>query len=106
MNYESALTNLEKWCEALGQPVGVEEVAKEKVSNVIIYPNPSRGEVIIETKDIINSLSVLDVSGKVIYENRNVNTSKYRLVERMPAGVYLVNVKTENGSSFHKLMIQ
>ena len=80
-------------------PVGVESIQKQGVS---LYPNPTRGEVNIllgETKPAV--LSLYDVTGKKVFEDRSVKASDRHYMLHMDAyenGYYYVVVKESDGN--------
>lgn len=59
-----------------------------------IYPNPTTAFITIESKEIINSISILNVSGKVIQTESKTTFS----VENLPAGIYFMEIQTESGN--------
>ncbi len=76
-----------------------------KVSGVKIYPNPATNSVSISYKEMINSVSIMDISGKVVFQS-NVNNTNFTISSlNLKQGMYLVNVATSNGNSIEKLVI-
>ena len=61
--------------------------AEQKESSINIFPNPTDGVIYIETTEIISNLNVIDASGKVIYNERNVS-GRHQI--RLDPGVYVV----------------
>ena len=71
-------------------------------NNVKIYPNPTQQFIIIEGIDIA-SLKIYDMSGRLVM-NTNNNSSQVD-VGRLNAGVYLIQIATENNEAvFHKFI--
>jgi hypothetical protein len=67
---------------------GIEEIeAKFKV-----YPNPSQGEITVESSIPIGLMKVLDVTGKVVF-SKDIETSKFSLT--LNPGMYFVRTKKE-----------
>lgn len=58
-----------------------------------VYPNPTTTFLTIDTDELIKSISIFNVSGKLV-QYETVTTFS---VQELPQGVYLVNVITENG---------
>ena len=77
--------------------VGVNEnVIANQVS---FYPNPTKGNVVFQLgnlKDV--SISVFSLTGKLVYQATNINTSTHQLALNNASGFYIVNV-TANGES-------
>jgi hypothetical protein len=80
-------------------------------NNFSLYPNPNKGTFTIEFKEVTGSYSVevFDVTGQTIYENnydQSAGLTQTINLQNTTAGVYFVNIKTENGLVTKKLLIQ
>ena len=76
--------------------------------NLQIYPNPAHDKVWIDLNDghEISKVSILDMSGKVCYEEK-VQASSTSINLNLPAGAYLVYIEDELGNTaFKKLLIK
>jgi len=72
-------------------------------SDVKIYPNPAKDFINITSKQQINSIEILEQSGKRISESKDLKIN----VSQLPKGVYILKIKFSNGSSsIQKLMKQ
>jgi hypothetical protein len=71
-----------------------------------LYPNPTKGEFIIDFSKSINDLEILiyDINGRVIYEHRSENKSRINLNPNISAGLYFVKIISSNQSSILKLI--
>ena len=72
----------------------------ETISNLSIYPNPVKNALTIEGSYI--SVDIIDVSGKLVLSSeatKNIN------VKSLADGVYMLNIKTENGIAVKKITI-
>jgi hypothetical protein len=68
-----------------------------KQESFVVYPNPSNGIINIEVLDntmLNTSLTIEDVSGKIIYENANF---------QLNGNIEQLNIKAEDGIYFVKL---
>ena len=74
--------------------------------NMKLYPNPTKGEFIIDFSKSINELEILiyDINGRVIYEHRSENKSRINLNPNISAGLYFVKIISSNQSSILKLI--
>jgi hypothetical protein len=63
--------------------------------NLTIYPNPSEGELYINTSEKIISISVCNLLGKEVISNATNN--KLLSLYKLNNGIYLLHVKTEKG---------
>ncbi len=93
-----------------GYYLDVEE--KEELSDIVIYPNPSKGLFNVglnfsKSNNVV--LSVFDVTGKLILTQTEDNVIARDIQLDMsdrPAGVYQVNIKFNNGSINKRLIIE
>ncbi|MCD1117035.1 T9SS type A sorting domain-containing protein [Chryseobacterium turcicum] len=68
---------------------------------ISIYPNPTSDILNIKTDSKINSVSIVDITGKKV----NVKLEGDKVdVRNLPAGMYLINVETKDGISTEKFI--
>ncbi len=60
---------------------------------VMVYPNPTLGNINLLSNEIISSVKVMDISGKQIYEVKDANDRSILLNEKIPEGIYFVQIK-------------
>ncbi len=66
-------------------------------SNVLVFPNPSAGVVRITSDKTMNAITILDISGNVIYA-KNIDIDRITLnLEPLSSGIYLLQVLMEDG---------
>lgn len=71
-----------------------------------LYPNPSNGQFLIDANGmIITSVKVMNVSGQEIMSKR-IGASEANIQLDLSAGIYLVEVLTENGSTNKRMVIK
>lgn len=63
-------------------------------SEIIVSPNPSNGDLIIPESVRGSELIIYDVTGKSIYENEKLNTSKLDF-SNLPPGTYFLQFKLD-----------
>ena len=84
--------------------VGIDDQKANK-TEISIYPNPTKNLVIINSFEIINKITVYDISGKIIEkiscEENNITLE----ITAFPDGLYLLKIETETKVSFQKLII-
>lgn len=73
---------------------------ENEISSINIYPNPANGIVTIKSEFPINKIQVLDMMGKIIY---NGSSNSFDVSE-FAAGVYVINIQTENQTLQTKLI--
>jgi hypothetical protein len=74
-------------------PVGVDENA---LSDIMIYPNPTRGGLNIKAEGITR-ITIINTIGQVIYDIDTNSNEETIDMSQYKAGVYMVKVMTENG---------
>lgn len=82
-------------------------VSKEEVG-LIVSPNPSYGDLTIQTDALSPMLSVriADITGKTVLQRRNVNTSLYQINhQQLTPGTYVLEVKLEKGLVSQKVVL-
>ncbi|GAB4207172.1 MAG: hypothetical protein Fur0023_17710 [Bacteroidia bacterium] len=76
-------------------PTNVSENASI-LNEVMVYPNPSKNEINVLSNDNIRSISIYDITGKLMYLNDSVYQTHFRENFNFSAGLYFIQVKTEN----------
>ncbi|HEX8270546.1 MAG TPA: CotH kinase family protein [Flavobacterium sp.] len=72
-----------------------------------VFPNPFTSSIQIISDELISELSIFDMVGKSIWQQKNVNaTSETVDLESLSDGVYLLKIKTTSGVITHKLVKQ
>ncbi len=65
---------------------------KEKVtSDINIFPNPVKDILYLQTKEPVNCISIMDITGHELYRNNNSNISEVNVSSFKP-GVYIINI--------------
>jgi hypothetical protein len=79
----------------------------ENESNYIldIYPNPTDNEIHIQTKNIANRISIIDITGKEVLFIIPKNTNEKLNLEGFANGLYFVRVKSESGLLYKKIIV-
>ncbi|GAB4251669.1 MAG: hypothetical protein Kow0079_05780 [Vicingaceae bacterium] len=86
--------------------VGVNEITA--TNNVNVFPNPALNEVTIQSKNLINQIAILDITGKTIFK-RNYNHLQQVTVDldNFTSGIYFVQIKNSNEAiETRKLIIE
>jgi hypothetical protein len=71
-----------------------------------IYPNPSNGSITMTSKgDLINEIKLYDFTGKLVWEESGLNTTKYLLNKQdLPSGLYVINTRLANSTRTSKIV--
>lgn len=86
---------------------GVLSVNEFDEQHTSITPNPTSGFLkIITSNEVINSLSIYDVKGSILYSEGNILLSEKNIdVSFLNQGIYLVKIETNNETSIIKKMV-
>ncbi|MFP9098842.1 ELWxxDGT repeat protein [Flavobacterium sp. RHBU_24] len=90
----------------LSAPSTVDLHNDKRKNDITLYPNPSNGWVTIYSKSnsVIYGVEIYDLAGKKLF-GTDVNDTKYELqANDMANGIYLVKVKSSNGTETQKLI--
>ncbi len=88
--------------------LGVDEYNQGKIT-VEVYPNPTDGQVYLETKDQVNidQIDVINAIGQRVYR-LSVEKGKKQVslsLSHLPSGMYQLHISTDKGSLVKKLSI-
>lgn len=74
----------------------------DKNAKIKVYPNPTSDFIMVESKDKVESITVGDISGRTL-KYIDQNQTKIN-IQSLPAGVYLLKIKTEKGLIVEKFV--
>jgi hypothetical protein len=67
-------------------------------NNFSFFPNPASSVVNIKNETVINTVTVLDLNGRIILNNSTINNSITSIdVSELNAGIYFIQLTDENG---------
>lgn len=69
----------------------ISEIEKRTIS---IYPNPVQNTLTIDNQDAINAVSIMDITGKVVFRSENRN-DKTLNVDFLNKGIYIISIETD-----------
>jgi hypothetical protein len=105
-------------------PIAIVSIAEISAGSMVqIYPNPTRGELIIESGELrVERVDIFDVFGRKVFEQKVTSPDPSKGEESpfsfgegqrmrfdltvLPSGVYFIKVETENGSVIRKLVVE
>lgn len=73
-------------------------------ASVILFPNPANTSFQLTTEGIIESVSIIDVNGRLIKQFSNM-MNEYAISE-IPSGVYMVAIQTSNGELMKRIVVE
>ncbi len=86
----------------------VSKISDLSANGISIYPNPSNGIFTITNpqgfKNLVG-LEITDITGKIIYSKDKACLVSTFDISNQPAGIYFINIKTENNVYTKKIII-
>lgn len=81
---------------------------EEQANNVVVlYPNPARETMLVTSNEVIRSIVISDMSGRVIASENNINAKTYSFnVEGLNAGVYHMQLFMASGVSIQRFIAE
>ena len=76
----------------------------EMVNTISVFPNPAKNTIEIKAKQIIESITVYDVQGRLVISKIIQDTNAIINVSNFTNGIYFLNVKTALGESVEKII--
>lgn len=76
---------------------------EEEINEVKIFPNPCSEKVYFELADA-EQISISDLTGKVIFDQKNPSEIVSVNMEEMKAGIYLAKIRTKTGTHSSKFI--
>lgn len=74
--------------------------------NMAMYPNPASSFVTVENDNTIQTLTIVNMMGQIVYSENNIGAKRTMVnTQNMPCGMYIVNVVTDNGMVSKRLSI-
>lgn len=75
------------------------------LGKILVYPNPASERLFLETEEAFSRVKLLNVLGAVVLEAEFPKTETHSIeIGQFPAGVYWVQMFTENGRSATKMI--
>lgn len=79
-------------------------IIEDEELTINVYPNPVKDILSIESVNNLKGISIYDITGHVVYENRAVNTTNTTVnFSELAGGIYLVHLLTEKGTKIVKV---
>ena len=69
--------------------VGIQKVVESQVN---VFPNPSNGLVTVSANDNLDDISILDYTGRLVYNQKAISKSNVVLQTNLASGLYIMQV--------------
>jgi len=77
--------------------INVSEITTE--SSLVLWPNPAKEVLNIESKDVIQSVRIIGLDGKLVYQKENMQVLKTSIdVSQFASQLYSVSIVTDKGA--------
>ena len=76
-------------------------------SNFEVYPSPASDIITVSNKNnvSVNSISIVDLNGRVLNQSKYTNQSKVQInISNLSTGIYMMNINTVNGIATKKII--
>jgi len=71
----------------------------------LVYPNPSSGKFTINNTEGVNTLQVIDLTGRIILEENKINASQLDFnLSDFDDGIYFIKIKSEFSESMSRIV--
>lgn len=90
--------------EKVDSIVGINDVIRDE--DLVLYPNPNSGVLFIRSVEPIESLTIFDLSGKLVYSSGEVPTNGSIYIRTLDTGYYIVETITSKGKDRRSLILQ
>jgi len=82
------------------------QIKTEEDEKTIIYPNPVKDFLNINSKEVISNIEVLDIEGRLLITEENINNLNYTTnLNTLTKGIYILKIKYKNkNTSSYKLL--
>lgn len=99
-------SNASGWKAIISCDTSVGSTEKETDAQIVIYPMPATEWINIAAKQVIESIRIVDVSGKEIYQS-TPRSNLIRLdLETFAKGLFFMQFHIDNQVEIHKLIVQ
>lgn len=99
INKDSTQYNMicDDYIEISEEPSPILTIENNKVENTInLFPNPNNGIFTLNSQSMIMEIKVVDLLGKVYYEERNLNLNSFNFNQsNLTKGSYILIIKTK-----------
>jgi len=83
---------------------GIQE-ENEFVKQISIYPNPTKGNIVVETSsDIEKTITILDARGRTIYNETSKQKTLQYSIAAEANGIYFIKISTALGKKEFKIV--
>ncbi len=104
--YDSGIPTAPIWVtvhEVLQSCLGNAINPQTSTSSIIIYPNPSTGSILINTKLPLTNIQLFTQSGQLVFFKQSISSSTE--VQNLSTGIYFLKAETAGSVYYHKIVV-
>lgn len=84
--------------------VEVLSIAEDGIDGMVIYPNPTKGNLTIKA-EAMTRITIMNALGQVVYDNNVATDNEIINMNQYETGVYLVRIATETGVAVKRVSV-
>lgn len=87
--------------------LSVNDGEKNQIKEVVVYPNPTKGELYIERNNNFNQpvkVVIFDTNGKTVFKSTIANEESRINIQELPKGIYFLKVSANENSNTIKIV--
>ena len=91
---------------SLDVPLSVLGAESFSINAASVYPNPSKGNVMVSSKVILTDILIYDINGKFIKSVKNLeNAENLEInISDLPSGMYMIELKNDAETTWKKII--
>lgn len=78
-------------------------VVEQQRNDIVIYPNPVKGKINIQSSTEMESYSIFDIQGRLVQEG---DLSSHEIRTNLSPGLYILNLNHQGQASQHKIFVE
>jgi hypothetical protein len=79
----------------------------QEEKEINIFPNPSDGKIMIETAEEVQALTVIDITGRIVYRENNIASNRLSIdLSKEAKGIYAVKLTQHGTEHIKKITIE
>lgn len=95
----------------INRTITTDIIENELANSIIVFPNPTRGETIIDLRNIehsVNQVNVINLQGQVVLTLTGIRQKQQHVfsIDEFTEGIYFVQIQTAKGIITKKLILE
>ncbi|MCD4729239.1 MAG: T9SS type A sorting domain-containing protein [Bacteroidales bacterium] len=82
-------------------------IKENEINSIRISPNPAKDFVVIQSDQIIQNISLMNLSGQILWEYSEISKQNFSLpLRKYNPGIYIIRIEIEGDLIYRKIIIQ